>query len=89
MDAIKNDLLKEYKALSQLYGLNHGCWDMVHCNFSPYMFCRENRASLIAEYLTWQDFVERANKAGFIYYCGIDDFLKEYKNAVESRVNLD
>lgn len=88
MDTTKKALLKEYKALSQLYGLNH-VWDMIHYNFSPYIFCKENRASLIAEYLTWQDFVERAKKAGFIYYCGIDIFLKEYKRAVESCVNLD
>lgn len=88
MVTTKKALLKEYKALCQLYGLNRG-WDMIHCNFSPFMFCKENRASLIAEYLTWQDFVKRANKVGFIYYCGIDTFLSEYKNAIESRVNLD
>lgn len=88
MDTTKKALLKEYKALSQLYGLNHS-WDMIHCNFSPFMFCKKNRASLIAEYLTWKNFVERANKVGFIYYYGIDTFLSEYKNAVESRVNLD
>lgn len=88
MDTTTKALFKEYKALSQLYGLNH-TWDMTHCNFSLYIFCKKNRASLIAEYLTWQDFVERANKVGFIYHCGIDTFLSEYKNAVESRVNLD
>ena len=53
------------------------------------MFCKENRLGLIGEYLALKYFVERAKKYGVIYYCGIDDFLAEYKNAVEHRVTLD
>lgn len=38
----------------------------------------------MAEYLVWEDFVEDAKKFNVPYYMGIDNFLKEYKNAVYS-----
>lgn len=81
---IQEQLKEEYKLLKELYGINSRCWSMIHESFSKYSFCKENRKSLISEYLTWEDFVERAKKYGIIYYYGIDEFLKEYKNAVYS-----
>lgn len=89
MNTIKEELTEEYITLCKLYDPFNRCWRMMHYNFSSTVFCKENRASLIAEYLTWQDFVKRANEVGFIYYRGIDTFLNEYKNAIESRINLD
>lgn len=86
----KQAVKKEYKQLKELYGLNSSCWDMLHTHYSHYAFCSANRKSFISEYLAWEDFVERAKKYDVTYYYGIDDFLKEYKNAVYSCLtNLD
>ena len=80
----------EYEQLKQTYGLIPASWNMLHTHYSPYAFCPANRKSFISEYLAWEDFVERAKKYDVAYYCGIDDFLKEYKNAVYSCLtNLD
>lgn len=84
----KAELEAEYRGLSQAFGIHSSGWDMVHRNYSPSMFCKENRLALIGEYLTWKYFVERAKKYDVIYYCGIDEFLAEYKDAIEPRVNL-
>lgn len=83
------DLEEEYERLKALFGLDSGCWDMLHLNFSRCAFCPKNQASFIAEYLLWQEFVEKAKAVGFIYYFGIDKFLEEYKEAVHSRVHID
>lgn len=85
----KAELEAEYRGLVQAFGINSGGWDMIHRIYSPSMFCKENRLGLIGEYLALKFFVERAKKYDVVYYCGIDDFLAEYKTAVESRVNLD
>ena len=86
----KQAIEEEYEQLTKLYGLNSRCWDMLRTHYSPYAFCPANRKSFISEYLVWEDFVERAKKYDVAYYCGIDDFLKEYKNAVYSCLtNLD
>ena len=34
-------------------------------------------------------FCSMKKKYDIVYYCGIDDFLREYKAAVEARVNLE
>ena len=86
----KQAIEEEYEQLTKLYGLNFRCWGMLRTHYSPYAFCPSNRKSFISEYLVWEDFVERAKKYNVAYYCGIDDFLKEYKNAVYSCLtNLD
>lgn len=84
----KQELEEEYEHLKALFGLNRG-WDQIHLNFSPWMFCPANQRSLIAEYLIWEEFVERAKEYNLSYYRGIDKFLKEYKEAVYNRVHID
>lgn len=84
----KKELNKQYKSLIAYTGMGGRCWAMLHEQFSNYAFCEANRKSFIAEYLLWEEFTEEANKIGFIYYCGIDIFLKEYKNAVYSCLNI-
>lgn len=79
---------KEYQLLCQLFGVASRCWDMVHLNYSYQMFCPENKRDLIAEYLIWEEFVERAQKEGFVYYYGIDAFLEKYKLPVYKCLNL-
>ena len=81
-------LSKQYELLCKYYGLHSSCWAMLHENFSRYIFCEANRKSLIAEYLLWEEFVEDAKKLDFAYYYGIDEFLREYKKAVYSCLNL-
>lgn len=86
----KEQIQVEYELLTEIYGINSSCWSMVHENFSRYLFCTENKKSLISEYLALEDFTERAKKFGVIYYYGIDVFLKKYKKAVYSCLqNLD
>lgn len=75
---------ERYNLLFELYGVQSRGWSMLHEQFNRYAFCPDNRESLIAEYLVWKDFVEDAKKFNVPYYMGIDNFLKEYKNAVYS-----
>lgn len=78
-----------YFHLKKAFGVDSPGWDMIHRHYSPYMFCPENRLDIISEYLTWKSIVPYLKKYNIVYYCGIDEFLDEYKNAIESRVNLD
>lgn len=89
MKTYKQQLNDEYEALCLAFGVYSRCWDELHCRYSPYVFCKANRASFIGEYLIWKNFTERAKKHDFIYYQGVDIFLEEYKCAVESRINLE
>lgn len=75
-------LEKEYNTALELFGVNCGLWTPFHTNFSPYYFCEANRKSIIAEYLYWETFTELLRRHDFVYYWGIDEFLKEYKEAV-------
>lgn len=86
MKNIYTELTEEYQHLKAIYGVHSRSWSEIHENFSPYMFCKENRKSLIAEYLTWEEFVRRCNeyKVDVPRYFGIDIFLREYKDAVYS-----
>ena len=84
----KKELKREYDALRVLFGVGSRCWVMLYEKFSPFVFCDKNKKNIIAEYLLWKDFVERAKEVDFVYYYGIDDFLREYKNAVYNCLNL-
>lgn len=75
---------KEYELACELYGVKGRCWDMLYTSYSPSVFCPANRKSIISEYLFWEDFKRRANRKNFIYYWGIDEFLKVYHDAVYS-----
>lgn len=88
MNTIRHELIEEYKHLKAIFGLNRS-WDQIHLNYSHYMFCPANQRALIAEYLIWEEFVAHAKKHNVPYYMGIDKFLKEYKEAVYSRVHID
>lgn len=81
-------LEREYDILCELFNIYCRVWPMLHESFSSYVFCDANKKSFIAEYLMWEDFVERAKKVNFVYYYGIDDFLREYKNAVYKCLNI-
>lgn len=80
----KEYIEERYNLLFELYGVQSRSWAILHEQFNRYVFCPGNRKSLIAEYLVWEDFVEDAKKLNVPYYMGIDNFLKEYKNAVYS-----
>lgn len=80
-------LEREYYVLYKYFGVYSSSWSMLHESFSPYVFCDANKKRFISEYLIWEDFVERAKKVNFVYYYGIDDFLREYRNAVYKCLN--
>lgn len=82
-------LSEEYHHLNAIYGIGSRGWNDIHCNFSRYAFCPANQPGLIAEYLIWEDFVKRAKEVNFVYYWGIDEFLKQYSFAVHNRVKID
>ena len=77
-----------YFHFKKAFGVDSPSWDMIHRHYSPYMFCPENRLNLTSEYLTWKWIVPYLKKYDIVYYCGIDDFLSEYKGAVEHCVKL-
>lgn len=89
MERFKKELEETYKNLCKAFDVHSSGWSMIHEHYSPSMFCRENRLTIVGEYLVWKDFTEDAKRYGVIYYQGIDTFLEEYKHAVESRVNLE
>lgn len=88
MDRNYKKMEKEYNALCAAFGVKSGLWYSMYHRFSTLVFCDANKKAIIAEYLALEDFVERAKKVDFIYYYGIDDFLREYKNAVYRCLNL-
>lgn len=75
---------KQYKLLYEFYEVQSRSWSMLHEQFNAYVFCEANRRSIIAEYLTWEEFVEAAKELNIVYYAGIDTFLRVYKKAVYS-----
>lgn len=81
-----NTLKNEYDNLKQVFGLSSRCWDMIHIKYSQYKFCDANKKALIAEYLIWEEFTQRAKQNNFSYYYGIDEFLASYKDAVYSHL---
>lgn len=82
----KEDVKERYNLLFELYGVQSSCWSILHERFNRSVFCPDNRKLLIAEYLIWENFVENAKELNVPYYMGIDNFLKEYKNAVYSHL---
>lgn len=89
MSTERKSLKEEYDKLCWLFGVKSRMWPMLYEKFSSCVFCDENKKSIIAEYLMWEDFVERAKKLDFVYYYGIDAFLNAYKSAVYSCLNLE
>lgn len=85
----RQEFKEMYFHFKKAFGVDSSGWDMIHRCYSPYMFCPENRLNLTSEYLTWKWIVPYFKKYDIVYYCGIDEFLSEYKNAIEGCVNLD
>ena len=56
----------------------------MYRSFSAYTFCDANKKSIIAMYLELEEFTLQAKAYDVVYYCGIDDFLESYHNAVYS-----
>lgn len=52
----KEYVKERYDLLFELYRVQSRGWSMLHEQFNRYVFCPDNRKSLIAEYLVWEDF---------------------------------
>lgn len=81
-------LEKEYRALCIAFGVNSGSRCSLYNESGLYTYYDASKKSLIGEYLVWEDFTERARAVGFVYYSGIDDFLREYRRTVYKSLNL-
>lgn len=77
-----NDLKTRYKLAVEFYGVKSRLWSSLYMFYSPSVFCKENRKSIISEYLFWEEFTQELKAAVIIYYYGIDRFLDAYKKAV-------
>lgn len=73
-----------YKAACEYYGITHRSWSELHETYSSYAFCKANRRDFIEEFLFWEALVPQLQAHNIIYYYGIDEFLKTYKEAVYS-----
>ena len=82
MKSYKQSLEEQYKLLFSLYGIGSRIWDDMYRSFSAYTFCDANKKSIIAMYLELEEFTLQAKAYDVVYYCGIDDFLESYHNAV-------
>lgn len=85
----KQQVERQYELLFEFHGVQSRLWSMLHETFSPSVFCEANRKDIIAEYLTWESFVEEAKQHNVPYYMGIDLFLESYKRAVYSRLKIE
>lgn len=89
MNKNQEKLMDEYRAMFNAFGVGSRAWDMLYTTFNSYVFCDENRVSIIGQYLTWYDFTKLLRKNNIVYYLGIDEFLKEYKYAVQSYLKIE
>lgn len=88
MKSYKQRLEEQYVLLFSLYGIDNRMWDDMYRSFSACIFCDANKKSIIAMYLELEEFTIQAKAYGVEYYCGIDDFLKSYHNAVYNCLNI-
>lgn len=79
---MKENLKARYDLAIEFFGVKSRLWSSLYMFYSPSVFCKENRKSIISEYLFWEEFTQELKAAGIIYYYGIDDFLEAYKKAV-------
>lgn len=89
MNKHQEKLRKEYQQMADAFGIGTSGWDMLYTKFNSYVFCEDNRPSIIGQYLTWYDFTKMLRENNVIYYYGIDEFLKVYKNAVQSCLKIE
>lgn len=57
---------ERYNLLFELYGVQSRGWSMLHEQFNRYVFCPDNRKSLIAEYLVWEDLQKTQRNSMFL-----------------------
>lgn len=82
---MNKDILKaRYDLAVEFFGVKSRLWSSLYMFYSPSVFCKENRKSIISEYLFWEEFTLELREAGIVYYCGIDGFLETYRKAVYS-----
>lgn len=55
---------------------------------NTFTFCDANKKSIIAMYLEFEEFTLQAKAYDVVYYCGIDDFLESYHDAVYNCLNI-
>lgn len=60
----------------------------MYRSFSVYTFCDANKKCIISMYLELEEFTLQAKAYDVVYYCGIDDFLESYHNAVYNCLNI-
>ena len=80
---------QEYEYLDDRYGFGTTAFRMLYEHFNQYVFCKDNRKQIIMDYLILEDFAEKAKEVDFVYYYGIDEFLKEYHDAVYNCIKID
>ena len=88
MKSYKQSLEEQYKLLFILYSIGSRVWDGMYRSFSAYTFCDANKKSIIAMYLELEEFTLQAKEYDVVYYCGIDDFLESYHDAVYNCLNI-
>lgn len=57
---------ERYNLLFELYGVQSRGWSMLHEQFNRYVFCPDNRKSLIAEYLVWKTLQKTQRNSMFL-----------------------
>ena len=88
MKSYKQSLEEQYELLFSLYGIGSRVWDDMYRSFSAYTFCDANKKGVISMYLELEEFTLQAKAYGVVYYCGIDDFLESYHDAVYNCLNI-
>lgn len=89
MNNYQEQLKKEYQQMADAFGIGTSGWNMLYTKFNSSVFCDDNKASIIGQYLTWYDFTKMLRENDIIYYYGIDEFLSAYKDAVQSCLKIE
>ena len=76
---------KWYCLLKEYFGWGNSMWSDLNEEFSQYHF-KANYKHVIAEYLLTESLVKEMKDLRITYYQGLDDFLREYHDAVYSHV---
>lgn len=94
--AINDELHNRYNAYKVLYGIDSRCFADLWERYNAAAFCPENRKYCIAMYLELEDFVHTISRTKqrfanyrFSYYYGINRFLRNYRDAVYSCLNIE
>lgn len=79
MNNYQEQLKKEYQQMADAFGIGTSGWNMLYTKFNSSVFCDDNKASIIGQYLTWYDFTKCSEKMTSFTIMVLMNFSKSIK----------